>query len=313
MLISKVRGLGVDTRLTAPIGRPIVRLWKRLGTVSPGKWLVLYFCSIFLFAGLYTVRCSEFVDNSIVQELRTRRASFAAQLSLVRELDRDLAMSRPESISGWHLGSGGIEVLGVEAPGRTPLGREMEAIGFETIYADVAVPVVSDDSSAEARMGVRVGIDLRGSGADPADTTFVLAYSKLIRAPRRAEWKVRPAGHSDIWFESNAPTPPDSLVCRELAAEWFVPLLRSGHFLRLSKPLARKLWDFANMFEGISTNPAEAFPRMLYLSAITITTVGFGDVIPISDLARLMVALEAVVGVVIAGLFVNSVATQSNK
>ncbi|MEX1104683.1 MAG: ion channel [Ilumatobacteraceae bacterium] len=37
-------------------------------------------------------------------------------------------------------------------------------------------------------------------------------------------------------------------------------------------------------------------PTMQYLSFVTITTVGFGDVIPVSDLARTIVALEALVG-----------------
>jgi hypothetical protein len=47
--------------------------------------------------------------------------------------------------------------------------------------------------------------------------------------------------------------------------------------------------------------------RAVYLSAVTITTLGFGDVVPVSDGARLLVASEAVVGVVLAGLFLNAV------
>jgi hypothetical protein len=37
-------------------------------------------------------------------------------------------------------------------------------------------------------------------------------------------------------------------------------------------------------------------PTMQYLSFITITTVGFGDVTPVSDLARTLVAFEALIG-----------------
>ncbi len=54
------------------------------------------------------------------------------------------------------------------------------------------------------------------------------------------------------------------------------------------------------------------FERMLYLSAMTITTVGFGDIVPITPLARTLVASEAVVGVVLAGLFINAVARRRN-
>jgi len=59
---------------------------------------------------------------------------------------------------------------------------------------------------------------------------------------------------------------------------------------------------------GFTTDQLPGRPaRAVYLSAVTITTLGFGDVVPVSDGARLLVASEAVVGVVLAGLFLNAV------
>lgn len=46
----------------------------------------------------------------------------------------------------------------------------------------------------------------------------------------------------------------------------------------------------------------------LYLSAVTITTLGFGDITPLNDTAALIVGAESVLGVVTAGLFLNQVA-----
>lgn len=46
-----------------------------------------------------------------------------------------------------------------------------------------------------------------------------------------------------------------------------------------------------------------SFWRMLYLSAITITSVGYGDIVPISNTARMLCGLEAVLGWLIAGFF----------
>jgi voltage-gated potassium channel len=37
-------------------------------------------------------------------------------------------------------------------------------------------------------------------------------------------------------------------------------------------------------------------PTMQYMSFVTLTTVGFGDVTPVSDLARTIVAFEALIG-----------------
>jgi hypothetical protein len=48
--------------------------------------------------------------------------------------------------------------------------------------------------------------------------------------------------------------------------------------------------------------------RMLYVSSITITTVGYGDIVPLTNRARLIIAAEAVLGVVLVGLFLNAVA-----
>ena len=42
------------------------------------------------------------------------------------------------------------------------------------------------------------------------------------------------------------------------------------------------------------------------LSAVTVTTLGFGDVTPVTGAARAVVALEAVLGLVMIGLFVNA-------
>lgn len=56
-----------------------------------------------------------------------------------------------------------------------------------------------------------------------------------------------------------------------------------------------------------------AFERMLYLSAVTITTVGYGDIVPLTPWARALVATEAVYGVVVAGMFLASLALASRQ
>jgi len=39
---------------------------------------------------------------------------------------------------------------------------------------------------------------------------------------------------------------------------------------------------------------------------MTITTVGYGDIVPLTNTARIFTALEAMVGIVMLGLFINS-------
>jgi hypothetical protein len=48
------------------------------------------------------------------------------------------------------------------------------------------------------------------------------------------------------------------------------------------------------------------FWRMLYFSTITIATIGYGDIIPITPMARILVGSEAFLGLIFAGLFLSS-------
>ena len=48
--------------------------------------------------------------------------------------------------------------------------------------------------------------------------------------------------------------------------------------------------------------------RMFYLSAVTITTLGYGDITPVTSIARFLVSMEAIAGVVLVGFFLNAIA-----
>ena len=88
-------------------------------------------------------------------------------------------------------------------------------------------------------------------------------------------------------------------------------------------PDASVIWmspSTASVIERLSAagvgDPKEAsglFVRMCYFSATTITTLGFGDITPVSTEARVLAAAEAVLGVVIVGLFLNAVAQKWKK
>jgi len=68
-----------------------------------------------------------------------------------------------------------------------------------------------------------------------------------------------------------------------------------------------------NLLAGWSGDPkglSGFWWRMLYFSATTITTVGFGDIVPITTTARAFTAIEAIAGWLLAGLFLNSLASR---
>lgn len=50
-----------------------------------------------------------------------------------------------------------------------------------------------------------------------------------------------------------------------------------------------------------------------YFSAVTITTLGYGDIIPVSPLTKFLTGLQALSGVVLVGLFLNSLFSERSS
>jgi Ion channel len=75
--------------------------------------------------------------------------------------------------------------------------------------------------------------------------------------------------------------------------------------------LADKVEAFSDAQEGDPTAASGLFSRMLYFSASTVTTLGIGDIQPVSELARTLVVGEAIVGLIFIGLFLDALATRA--
>lgn len=85
-------------------------------------------------------------------------------------------------------------------------------------------------------------------------------------------------------------------------------ILFHGNRFILNIEVAEQLSELVQTYRGSPNNTTDNFLRMLYLSAITITTVGYGDIVPVTNWTRGLVAIEAVWGIIIIGLFLNSLA-----
>jgi hypothetical protein len=77
---------------------------------------------------------------------------------------------------------------------------------------------------------------------------------------------------------------------------------------RMPATLTADIVKFSEAKRGFPSQIDGQFVRMLYLSATTITPLGFGDVVPLTTPARLAISLEAVIGILVMGLFLNAVA-----
>lgn len=81
-----------------------------------------------------------------------------------------------------------------------------------------------------------------------------------------------------------------------------------GTGLDLPVGLYNDLVSFNRAISGFPDKLPGSYLRMLYLSSVTITTLGYGDIVPVGPGARFLIALEAFIGIVIGGLFVSSIA-----
>lgn len=79
---------------------------------------------------------------------------------------------------------------------------------------------------------------------------------------------------------------------------------------RIPSGLNNDIVGYKNAVKGLPSRVSGNLGRMLYFSAVTIATVGFGDIVPLTDEARLLVAIEAILGILFIGLFLNSIANK---
>jgi Ion channel len=83
-------------------------------------------------------------------------------------------------------------------------------------------------------------------------------------------------------------------------------LYASAPTVLLNNCFDSELANFLMESSGFTSSATDNCLRMLYLSAVTITTVGYGDIVPITPQARALVMLEAIVGAILIGFFLNS-------
>lgn len=66
------------------------------------------------------------------------------------------------------------------------------------------------------------------------------------------------------------------------------------------------LLALADTASGRPWQEQNSFVRMTYFSAVTISTLGYGDIVPVTSRARLLVTVEVILGPLLFGLFLNS-------
>jgi len=85
------------------------------------------------------------------------------------------------------------------------------------------------------------------------------------------------------------------------------------NLLAIPETLDGELIRFSKELQGFPSEVSRSYVRMIYFSAATITTLGIGDISPIIAAARVAVSLEVILGIVLIGLFLNSLSQKRQQ
>ena len=145
---------------------------------------------------------------------------------------------------------------------------------------------------------------LPASVAGPYDLSLDTAKSIYYDAPATICHSVKPPAMTDVQAENDFNF--DLLLTPS-------PLYRQPHSLCWASTDEVKLNRLLSGWRGDPRGLRHFYWRMLYFSVSTITTLGYGDIVPLSGAARFLVGLEAMLGGLLTGLFLNAVAWQASR
>jgi Ion channel len=91
----------------------------------------------------------------------------------------------------------------------------------------------------------------------------------------------------------------------------FPGLISDSGVLTLPKDVDDEVYRHFAAGSGDPADVSALWLRMLYLSSTTVTTLGIGDISPVSGTARALVGVEAFLGIVFIGLFLNALAARA--
>ncbi|MFY0610768.1 MAG: two pore domain potassium channel family protein [Hyphomicrobiaceae bacterium] len=76
------------------------------------------------------------------------------------------------------------------------------------------------------------------------------------------------------------------------------------------------LLEFVAWFDAMRGRPDKSsgsFQRMLYFSVVTTTTLGYGDIVPLTDKARVLVAIQSIAGLFLMGAFLATLSFNTSS
>jgi hypothetical protein len=270
------------------MSRVVDRHWRRRGE----RFLLIYVGVIFLFAGIYSALSAQFYQSSIAADANVGEVRQDLRIALRAMTARFYAVPQRE--------------------GLRCILRDLDVDGlrYENPYLIFTTPFeqgVVRGSWANLSWRPLWSIEL-----PPIDNQGVArrAYLRIDRMPHFVMGALKRnrdplPGPDPVWGSvRHGALLPDPDTVEDPSRR---NLGSIEGMLMLSDTLYTAIQRFTSAVSGQPAAVPGGYWRFLYLSAVTITTLGFGDIVPTTVWSRLLVGLEAVLGVVIAGIFLSKI------
>ena len=286
-------------------------------------WGLAYLTAIFIFAAIYVTLPRPFFHATAQFEQSVQSMPVALSDSLTSNIVRDVRLPHlwptglrvePDGsflVGGWRIRGGDLRAGSVrrfEDPGAPPYVNRPEDLRARF---ELLVPATDTTGMVMASVSGEIVIDLFDL---PTDSMIVFASVRILSASA-PQVGIRATSSPTLRARG------DSIV-RSIDQGFGLRLVRSAvqaaaesqimglgyNSLPLTSETMSALRDYVAAVNGFPAHVRNSYGRMLYVSAVIITTLGLGDVVPITGMARLWTGVEAVLGIVFIGLFLNSVA-----
>lgn len=246
----------------------------------PQIHLVVYAAVITGFAFLYNARSADFYHPYVRYE-PTMAAEATAIRGVLEEALKVTATRRADLTANYRLVPEKISIKSIRPEGGALV--LMIALAIDRTKGK------EDDATIYFTVPARIGQDI-GIEFDPSQTK---------NESLRAYLDFKEAGMEKLSFLNDG-----EMTHWKVQNAFGELIIDPKQFVRIQRFLAA--------YAGFPRDIPGSLGRMFYFSAVTITTVGYGDIVPMTDTARALTATEATIGIILLGLFVTSAWTRAS-
>lgn len=265
------------------------------------RYAVLYVLFLLAFAGIYDFLPGEnFYHSNVSREPMLNRAKKRISEHLKEEIIatyQDAYKSDELRLDNWRGDAKAFKVNSFDAVPDTENGSEVK-VKLNIRLTDISQPSRRRSIDLDVTFPVDDDYSVR-SGNDKS-----LLKTVEVNVPELPDWDTKKGNLlAETIFPARRPNWPSKPgdATGEVQTESLPKL-----FMPVSEKLDIEIQDFSQGLQGDPSKLEGHFWRMLYLSSVTITTLGFGDIAPLTRLSRCCILIEAVIGIIVIGLFIGA-------